>query len=138
MDIFVELAIERDHVRSGRDWVLTARPRRLRIGDLVVAIAMIAIGLATIRLLDSTGRERLLVGAATLIFLGLQWAQWGLASITPSRPRPGLVVLLGISSSLLAVAMFVVLIIVGLLFPTGAALLGVLILIQVVYLTTWD
>ena len=45
---------------------------------------------------------------------------------------------LGIISSFVAVAMFIAIVILGLVFPQGAALLSVLILIQVVYLTTWD
>lgn len=45
---------------------------------------------------------------------------------------------MGVLSSFLALSMFVFLVILGLVFPQGAALLSVMILIQVMYLTTWD
>ena len=46
-------------------------------------------------------------------------------------------VLLGVLSSLMALSMFMFLIILGLVFPQGAAILSVMMLIQVVHLTTW-
>ena len=54
------------------------------------------------------------------------------------RSRPGVVMLLGVLSSLMALAMFVFLVILGLVFPQGAALLSVMMLLLVVYQTTWD
>ena len=104
----------------------------------MVAVAMIALGLSATGLAEVTGRGRLILSAVALTFLALQWTQWWLASIPANHSRPGLAVVLGIVSSLLALAMFVVLIIVGLVFPQGAALVSVMILIHVVYLTTWD
>ena len=47
--------------------------------------AMTAIGLSAISLPDLTGGERLFLGVFALAFLGLLWAQWGLASIPASR-----------------------------------------------------
>jgi hypothetical protein len=123
---------------DGPDWLLRGRRRRFRIGDLMVGVAVVAIGLSVISLPSLTGGERLFLGAITLAFLGLLWIQWGLASVRASRSWAGKTVLLGILSSFLAVAMFVMLFILGLAFPQGAALLSVMILIQVVYLTTWD
>jgi hypothetical protein len=120
------------------NWLLRTRRRRFRIGDLMVGVAVAAIGLSAISLPGLAVGERLFLGAITLAFLGLQWIQWGLASVRASRSWPGKTVLVGILSSFLAVAMFVMLFILGLVFPQGAALLSVMILIQVVYLTTWD
>jgi hypothetical protein len=128
----------RESFLEGTDWVLRTRRRRFRIGDLMVAVAMTAIGLCAISLPDLTGGERLFLGGVTLVFLGLQWTQWGLASLSANRSRPAKTVALGVLSSLLAMAMFTALVILGLVFPQGAALLSVMILIQVVYLTTWD
>jgi hypothetical protein len=123
---------------DGPNWLLRTRRRRFRIGDLMVGIAVAAIGLSAISIPGLTGAQRLFHGAVTLLFLGLQWIQWGLASVRTNRSQPGKSVLLGILSSFLAVAMFVMLFVLGLAFPQGAALLSVMILIQVVYLTTWD
>jgi hypothetical protein len=128
----------RDHFLEGTDRLARSRRRRLRIGDLMVAVVMTAIGLSAISLPGQSGSERLFLAAITLTFLALQWAQWGLASTPTHRSRPGMTIILGIISTFLALAMFVVLIILGLVFPQGAALLSVMILIQVVYLTTWD
>ena len=44
----------------------------------------------------------------------------------------------GVFSSLMALLMFVCLFLLGLVFPQGAALLSVMMLLQVVYLTTWE
>ncbi len=46
--------------------------------------------------------------------------------------------MLGVVSSLLALAMFVLLFVLGLVYPQGAALESVLILIQVAFMSTWD
>jgi hypothetical protein len=138
MVLLTEPTMGRERFLEGTDWLARSRRRRLRIGDLMVAVVMTAIGLSAISLPGQSGGERLFLGAITLTFLALQWAQWGLAS-TPTHPsRPGMTFILGIISTFLALAMFVVLIFLGLVFPQGAALLSVMSLIQVVYLTTWD
>ena len=128
----------REHFLDRFDWPAHSRRRRLRIGDLMVAIAMTAIGLAAISLPELARGERLFLAAITLTFLGLQWAQWALASISSDQTRPGMTIFTGVVSSVLALSMFAVLVILGLVFPQGAALLSVMILIQGVYLTTWD
>ena len=46
--------------------------------------------------------------------------------------------ILGVLSCILACSMFVSLVILGLIIPQGAALLGVAMLLLVVYMTTWD
>jgi hypothetical protein len=126
-----------DHFLDGTPWLSRPRRRRLRIGDLMVVVAMTALGLTAVCLPELTGGERFLLGALALAFLGLQWAQWGLASIPVANSRPRMTILLGVLSSLMALSMFIFLIILGLAFPQGAALLSVMMLILVVYLTTW-
>ncbi len=127
-----------DGFHEGPNWLLSSRRRRLRIGDLMVAVVMTAIGLSAIMHSDMTARSTLLLALFAVGFLALLWAQWGLANISPKRPQTLWVASRGILSSILALAMFVVLIVVGLVVPQAAALLSVMMLIQVVYLTTWD
>jgi hypothetical protein len=105
---------------------------------MMVVVAMTAIGLSAISLPDLTGGERLFLGVVAVAFLGLLWAQWGIASIPASRARPGVSIFVGVVSSLMALLMFVCLFLLGLVFPQGAALLSVMMLLQVVYLTTWE
>jgi hypothetical protein len=121
---------------EGTRWLLRSRRRRLRIGDMMVAVIMIAIGLAAVSLPELTNGERLFLGALALLFPGLQWAQWGLAGIPATRPV--ITIVLGALSSIMALAMFIALVVMGLIFPQGAALLSVMMLFMVVYLTTWD
>jgi hypothetical protein len=104
----------------------------------MVAVAMTAIGLSAISLPDQTGGERLFLGVVAVAFLGLLWAQWRIASIPAARARPGVSIFVGGLSSIMAISMFICLILLGLAFPQGAALLSVMMLLQVVYLTTWD
>jgi hypothetical protein len=123
---------------EGIHWLARSRRRRFRIGDLMVTVAMTAIGLSAISLPDLTGGERLFLAVVAVVFLGLLWAHWGVASIPTVWAWPGVNVLIGVVSSLMALSMFVCLILLGLVFPQGAALLSVLMLLQVVYLTTWE
>jgi hypothetical protein len=134
----VEPTMGREDFFEGIHWLARSRRRRFRIGDLMVAVAMTAIGLSAISLPDLAGGERLFLGVLAVVFMGLLWAQWGLASIPAVRTRPGVSILVGVVSSLMALSMFVCLILLGLVFPQGAALLSVMMLVQVVYLTTWE
>jgi hypothetical protein len=122
---------------DGTDWALPSRRRRVQLGDFMVAIATTAVGLAAISVPDVTSGERRIMGTVTLALIGLLWTQWGLASVASKRSWPGKSVILGIIASFLAMAMFVLLIILGLVFPQGAALLSVMLLLQVAHLTTW-
>jgi hypothetical protein len=47
-------------------------------------------------------------------------------------------IFIGVISSVMALSMFVYPILLGLIFPQGAALLSVMMLLEVVYLTTWE
>ena len=123
---------------DGKRWGACSQRRRFRIGDLMVTVAMTALGLSAISLPDLTSSERLFLGVFALAFLGLLWTQWGLASIPLARARPGINILVGFLSSLMALSMFICLILMGLVFPQGAALLSLMMLILGVYLTTWE
>ena len=71
--------MEPDYLFRTADWPLRSRRRRVRIGDLMVAVAMTAIGLSVIAVPDLTGVEKRTVGMVAVARLALQWAQWGLA-----------------------------------------------------------
>ena len=128
----------RDHLIERPDWLLSSRRRRFRIGDLMVAVVMTAIGLAVISLPELTLGERSLLGAAVLSFLGLEWTQWALAGTPARQAHHSVAIVRGMLSALLPLTMFVALVVLGLFYPQGVALLSLLIVIHVVYLTTWD
>ena len=104
----------------------------------MVAVALAALGFTAVTLPDLSGGEQLFLGLVALAVLGLQWVQWGIASVPAHRLWSGANTLLGILSSLIALFMFVGLILLGLVLPQGAALISVMMLLLVVYLTTWD
>jgi hypothetical protein len=112
--------------------------RRFRIGDLMIGIAMTAIGLSAVALPNLTGKERLFLSLFAVAFLALLWAQWAIASMPRAVARPAFGMVVGFLSALMALSMFVCLILVGLVFPHAAALLSIMMLLQVVYLTTWE
>jgi hypothetical protein len=112
--------------------------RRFRIGDLMIGIAMTATGLSAVVVPELTSHERFFLGLFAAAFLALLWAQWAIASLRCTVERPVLGTVVGFVSALIALSMFVSLFLVGLVFPQGAALLSVMMLIQVVYLVTWE
>jgi hypothetical protein len=121
---------------DGTPWPLHSRGRRLRIGDLMAAVVIVALGLAAVSLPEVTGGARWLLGAFALFCLGMLWAQWWLASIPTARPA--ITALLGALASIIALSMFASLVVLWFAFPQAAALLSVMMLILVVYLPTWD
>jgi hypothetical protein len=117
--------------------VSSARRRRLRIGDLMVAVVLTALAISTVTVVELVG-HKWLMGTFTFVFLGLLVAQRGIASISCRRFRPAIDTLLGVLSCVLALSMFVSLVVLGLIIPQGAALISVAMLLLVVYMTTWD
>ena len=99
---------------------------------------MTAIGLSADRLPDLTGGERLFLGCVAAVFLGLLWAQWGSRACRLTMARPGVEHVMGVVSSLMALSMFVCLIPRGTCLPQGSCSLSMMMLLQVVYLTTWE
>jgi hypothetical protein len=102
----------------------------------MVAIVLFAIAMAAVTLPELTGGNRLLLGSLAIALMVFQCAQRSLARI-PAK-HPAIVSVLGVISSLMAISMFILLFILGLVLPQGAALLSVIMLIFVAYLTTWD
>jgi hypothetical protein len=125
-------------VLDGPRFRMRSSRRRFRIADLLVGVAMTAIGLSAIGLPDLTGRERSFLGLFATAFLAMLWAQWAVASMPRTVARPALDLVVGLLSALMALSMFVCLILVALVFPQAAALLSIMMLLQVVYLTTWE
>jgi hypothetical protein len=125
-----------EHFLDETRWPLLSRRRKFRIGDMMAAVVMIAIGLAAVSRPELPRGGTVSVGAFVVLCLGLQWAQWGLASIPTNRPAIG--VLLGALSAIIAVLVIFGLVFLGLAFPQVAALLIVMMLILVVHLATWD
>jgi hypothetical protein len=130
--------MERDNALEGLNDLLTRRRRRLRIGDLLAAVALLALGLFAVRVPDVTGGMRPLVGLLTTTFLGLILAQWGMAGISFRRPRPIMNAFLGVLSPFFALSAFVGVVVLGFLAPGAAAVVSVTALLLVVYMTTWD
>jgi hypothetical protein len=118
-------------------FVLSARRRRLRLGDLMVAVALAALAISTVTVVELASDKRIM-GMFTFFFLGLLVGQRGIAGISCRRFRPAIDAFLGVLSCVMACSMFVSLVILGLIIPQGAALLGVAMLLLVVYMTTWD
>jgi hypothetical protein len=122
-------------------WLSISRPRRMMIGDLMVGVAVAALGCltltVTLRSQLSSG-DRAAFGILVLVLFGLQAAQWKLGSIPAGGLESAMNTLLGIASYLVGMTMFVCLFILACVFPEGAAFVVVMLLILVVYLTTWD
>jgi hypothetical protein len=128
----------REHLLDESNWLLLSRRRRLRIGDLMVAVGIAAVALSVGSLSNLTSGTRLGSGVLALVFLGLQVAHWAIVSISPGRVRPAINALLCTLSFLIALLMFVCLIILGLIFPEGLALVVGTMIVLAIYLTTWD
>jgi len=128
----------RERLSEQSSWLLLPRRRRLTIGDLMVTVALAAMALSMGSLLDPTGGRRLPFGLSTLVFLGLQTAQWRIAGISSGQRRSVSTALTCILSFLMALSMLVYLIVLGLLFPEGLPLVVGTMLVLAFYLTTWD
>ncbi len=128
----------REHLIEKSNWLLLPRRRRLTIGDLMVAVALAAFALSVGSLADLTSGERLRFGLLTLIFLGLQTAQWRIAGISSGQGRSASNVLSCILSFLIALLMLICLIVLGLVFPERLPVVVGTMLVLAIYLTTWD
>ena len=131
----------RDQLFEDFPWFVLSPPRRLTVGDLMAGVVLAALGSALWAVaLHSQWRDdqRAAFGILTLIVLGLQGAQWGLAGIKSRRPRPALDTLLGFLSYVLAMVTYVCLFILAVGFPEAAGLVVITMLVLVIYRTTWD
>jgi hypothetical protein len=118
--------------------LVRSRTRQVRIGDLLFGVVMTALGLSALNGSDLAGRDRLLLGLFAISFFALVGAQWALAGVGRTRARPVMDAAVGVLSALMALSMFTCLVFVGIFFPHVAALLSVMLLLQVVYLITWE
>jgi hypothetical protein len=122
-------------------WLSIARPRRMMIGDLMVAVAVAALACLTLRATlhsQLSGGDQAAFGFLVLVLFALQAVQWKLGSIPGGALESARSTLLGIASYLVGITMFVCLFILACVFAEGAAFVVVTLLIVVVYLTTWD
>jgi hypothetical protein len=93
--------------------VLSARRRRLRLGNLMVAVALVALRVSTVTVVEPASDKRIM-GIFTFAFLGLLVGQRGLARISCRRFRPAIDAMLGVLSCVITCSMFVSLVILGL------------------------
>ena len=134
--------IENDRPADDFRWPPMTRPRRLNLGDLLFAVAIAALGCSAMVLAFRSGLDdgRLAAFAvvATLLF-AMQAAQWKLGgSPATTDPRSRRELVLGIASYLIAMTMFVLLLAMAALFPDGAALVVLALILVALYLSTWD
>jgi hypothetical protein len=73
-----------------------------------------------------------------LLLFAMQAAQWRLGGVPVRDPRSGSSVALGIASYLIAMTMFVLLLAMAAMFPEGAALVVLAMILVALYLSTWD
>jgi hypothetical protein len=122
-------------------WLWTARPRRLNLGDLMFGVALAALGFSALALVlrsELGDGRRAGFGLLTLLLFAMQAVQWRLGGIPVRDPRSGGSVALGVVSYLVAMAMFVALLALAALFPDGAALVVLALIVVAIYLSTWE
>ena len=78
----------RQRLFDGQCFLARSPHRQFRTGDLMIGIAMAALGLSVISLPNLTGRERLFLGLFAVAFLTMLWAQWALVSVPSTGVRP--------------------------------------------------
>jgi hypothetical protein len=131
----------REHPVDESRWLLTARPRRLTLGDLIFGVGLAALGsLALTLVLRSELDEgrRVAFGVVSLLLFAMQAAQWRLGGVPVADPHSRGSFLLGIASYFLAMLMFGCLLALAALFPDGAAIDIIALIVIAIYLSTWD
>ena len=86
---------------------------------------------------DLDGAGRGVFGLATGLLFAMQAAQWRLGGLPARDLRSGRELRLGIASYLLAMGMFLDLLAIAALFPDGAALVVLALVVAGLYLSTW-
>jgi peptidoglycan/LPS O-acetylase OafA/YrhL len=130
-----------EHPVDDYRWLWTVRPRRLNLGDLMFGVALAALGCCALALVlrsELSDERRAGFGVLTLLLFAMQAAQWRLGGVPVRDPRSNRSVALGIVSYLIAMVMFVVLVGLGALFPDGAALVVIAMIVTAIYLSTWE
>jgi hypothetical protein len=122
-------------------WLWTVRPRRLGLGDLMFGVAVAALGCFAVVLVSRSelgDGPRAAFGLLALLLFAMQAAQWRLGGLPASDSRSRRELVLGIASYLLAMAMFVLLLAMAALFPDGAAIVVLALIVVALYLSTWE
>ena len=132
-----------EHERPVDDyrWLWTVRPRRLGLGDLMFGMALAALGCFAMVLVfrsELGDGRRAAFGLVTLLLFAMQAAQWRLGGLPAYDSRSRRELLLGVASYLLAMVMFVLLLALAALFPDGAALVVLALIVVALYLSTWE
>lgn len=122
-------------------WPWAVRPRRLNIGDLLFLVglaALVAFAMSLVLRSELDDGHRAAFGVLALLLLAMEAAQWGLGGLPADDPRSRRELWMGVVSYLLAMAMFVVLLALAALFPDGAAIVVLILVIAGLYLSTWE
>ncbi len=130
-----------EHPVDDYRWLWTARPRRLNLGDLMFGVAVAALGCCALALVlrsELSDERRAGFGVVALLLFAMQAAQWRLGGIPVRDPRSGGSVALGVASYLIAMAMFLGLLAMAALFPDGAAVVVIMLIVTAIYLSTWE
>ncbi len=119
------------------DGPILSRRRRMKIGDLMMMIALVGLSMA-IGAASSIPGARIPLGFFAFALLMMQTLLWRVARQAPSRDRGVTAVTMASLSLFLALSFLLCLILIGL---TSANLLPLLVgtmLILAIYQTTWD
>lgn len=120
---------------------LVSRPRRFSIADLMAVVGLAALGMALAAMVDRSelkpGERSVFGVVASLAFVSLL-CQWPLSSLRASDRHSWPSALLGIAAVFLAIVTAICLGILSVALADGTALLVLILLCLVVYLTTWD
>jgi hypothetical protein len=120
---------------------LLSRPRRFSIADLMAAVGLAALGMTLATMVvrsEFAPGERSVLGVVAATALASLACQWPLSSLRASDRHSWPSALLGITAVLLAIVTVICVGILAVALAEGAALLFLMLLTMVVYLTTWD
>jgi hypothetical protein len=120
---------------------LLSRPRRFALRDLMLTVALAALGMTVITLVDRSdikpGERPAFCGIVAIAFFCL-YCQWPISRVRARDERSWTSAIPGVLSMLLATGTLICLVIVSTRFPEASALLMVMMVILVFYLTSWD
>jgi hypothetical protein len=120
---------------------LLSRPRRFAVRDLMLTVAFAALGMTVITLVDRSdlkpGERPAFCVIVAIAFFCL-YCQWPISRVRAGDERALASAIPGVFSMLLATATLICLIVVSARFPEASALLMLMMVILVFYLTSWD
>jgi hypothetical protein len=120
---------------------LLSRPRRFSLRDLMLTVALAALSMTVITLVDRSdikpGERSAFCAIVAIAFFSL-YCQWPISRVRVGNERSWKSAIPGLFSMMLATVTLVCLVVLSTRFPDASALLMVLMVILVFYLTTWD